>query len=190
MPFLKCIYQWKQENSNYNSYYGSKYYTNPDAVEKVIRYVTRTRQIEDRKNELIAIGGRGVYFNFSIEHIINQFLSMQNFYNINQRGGRRVFHEAYCLSDQDFINLNCDYANVYALAEKISDCYLQDRHQVLFAIHHDPEKKVHIHFVVNTVNYESGKKYHSSKEDLKRREKKFNEIFYAEVRNLLAERRM
>lgn len=34
-------------------------YTNNDAVENVLRYVTRTRPMEDRADELIAWGGWG-----------------------------------------------------------------------------------------------------------------------------------
>lgn len=184
MPILKNIYGWKKQNDGYACYYSKSYYTNPDVVENVIRYVTRTRVNEQRADELIAIGGKGIYYNLPVEDIINQFWGVQDLYNINQRGGRRIVHEIYSLSDQDFIDMNCEYINVYVVAELISEYYFKQGHQVLFAIHRDPEKKVHIHFVINSVNYINGKKYHSSKMDLDERKEEFNSIFENEVKKL------
>lgn len=187
MPILRNVAQYKRHDKGYNRYYGRSYYTNPDAVENVIRYVTRTRLNEQRAKELIAIGGKGIYYNLPVERIISQFLATQEVFNINQRGGRRIVHEIISLSDQDFANLNYDYRHVYLHAEAICEYYFSLGHQVLFAIHHDPEKKVHIHFVVNSINYTNGKKYHSSKQDLQARKEEFNSIFDDEVKKLSIE---
>ena len=151
-------------------------YTNKDAVEKVIRYITRTRWCENRQNELIAYGGAGVGIYLNPAEIIRQFLYVQNIYNINNRGGRRIYHEVLSFTDYEFQLLNWDYNSVLMIAQEISKFYYENGHQVLFGIHYSEEKRLHIHFAVNTINYRTGLKWHSSKIDLEQRKLLFNEI--------------
>lgn len=57
---------------------------NEDAVEKVIRYITRTRKNEDRADELITWGGMGVGCYASSELVIERFRAVQEVYGKKQ----------------------------------------------------------------------------------------------------------
>ena len=52
-------------------------YFNEDAVSNVIRYITRTRKNEDRKNELIGWGSYNTLNMGTPEFVIKQFLDVQ-----------------------------------------------------------------------------------------------------------------
>ena len=54
--------------------------------------------------------------------------------------------------------------------------YFQIGHQAVFAVHWESEKRCHIHFAVNTINFQDGRKWHSSFPEIKQREAIFNEI--------------
>lgn len=62
-------------------------YVNDDAVENVIRYVTRTRPDEDRRNELIFFGGAGV--SQEPEQMIVQFKYIQRTFRSNANTGKK-----------------------------------------------------------------------------------------------------
>ncbi len=153
-------------------------YTNKNAVENVIRYVTRTRVEETRAGELISYGGAGVGYYLPIEEIIWQFLLVQNIYNINARKGKRIYHEVFRLSEEDFRQLNCSYERVNEFAMQICQWYYRMGHQVVYAIHFDANLGIHIHLVVNTINFRNGLKWHTSMVDLGNRQFVYNRILY------------
>lgn len=156
-------------------------YTNTDANQKVIRYITRTREREDRKDELVAWGGIGVAVYGTPEEVIRQFTYVQdNLYNMKSKKNRRIFHEVYDLSEEDFANLGYDYSRVYGLAMTHANYYYSQGFQVVFAIHHAKttesfNKGVHIHYVVNSVNYMTGKLWHESFFEADKRKMSFDE---------------
>ena len=78
----------------YAGRYKSRNFTNADAVENLIRYVTRTRKNENRAGDLIKYGAAGAGYYLHPEDIIRQFLFVQNVYKINQRKGKRMYHES------------------------------------------------------------------------------------------------
>lgn len=158
---------------------GNGSYTNEKAVENVIRYITRSRIYEDRRNELISYGGAGIGGYLSPEEIIHQFLYVQEVYNIRNRRGRRICHEILCLSDEEFALLNCDYNLVEKIAQEIRYQYYLRGHQVLYGIHCSSNMRVHIHFAVNTINFITGLKWHSSKMEWIQREEMINRIVSA-----------
>ena len=55
---------------------------------------------------------------------------------------------------------------------------------MVYAIHWDKEKKLHIHFAVNAVNFMTGKKFITSKDGNNERERLFNEKLYCYCRML------
>lgn len=175
MPVLMDMGKWNRDHGGYRS--SKSYYTNVDAVEKVIRYITRTRCVESRSGELISVGGAGVICAGTVEEIIVQFLIVQNFYQIDKRGGRRVVHEILSFTEEEFNRINRNYALVNLVAREISAYFYLSGFQVVYAVHHDSEKHVHIHLAVNTINFKSGKKFHSGGEDFKYRIKHFQTIF-------------
>ncbi len=165
-----------QENPNYN--YGKRRanYSNAKAVENVIRYITRSRINETRRQDLISYGGLGINCFGRPEEIINQFLYVQHVYNIEARKGRRLYHEVFLLSDEEYCRLCQDMDQVNALAIELCNVYYQMGHQVVYAIHYEENKHLHIHFVFNSINVVTGKKWHEYKHDVARRERLFNEI--------------
>lgn len=168
-------------------------YTNDDAVEKVIRYITRTRKNEDRSNELIAWGGMGVGCYATPELVIEQFRRVQDTYGMNVKGGRRIFHETLGIRDEEFERMWRDYNLVYQIAMKCAEQYYSMGHQVVFAVHHAPKdnrggnKGVHIHFVVNTVNFITGRRWHTNFRQSDSREKMFAQNMESHINSRLKE---
>ncbi len=156
-------------------------YMNADAVENVIRYITRTRQNEDRADELIAWSGMGVGCYASPELVIDQFHAVQDVYGIKAKGGRRIYHEVLGFREEEFERMWRNYGLIYQIAVECAKKYYSMGHQVVFAIHHAPKdgqmgnKGVHIHFVVNTINFMTGKKWHTGFRQSYARERGFNQ---------------
>ena len=155
-------------------------YMNEDAVEKVIRYITRIRPNEDRADELIAWSGMGVGCYASPELVIEQFCAVQEVYGIKAKGGRRIYHEVLGIREEEFERMWRDYGLVYQIAAECAQRYYSRGHQVVFAIHHAPKDSqtgnsgVHIHFAVNTVNFMTGRRWHSYFRESYNREQDFN----------------
>lgn len=155
-------------------------YTNPDAIENVIRYITRTRRNETRGDELIGWGGMGVGCYASPELMIEQFHYVQRVYGMN-KNGRMLYHETFNITDEEFNKLDNDYNRVNWIALECAKVYYSNGYQVAYAIHDDikkvgTNKRVHIHFVVNAVNFMTGRKWHTSKRESFNRERSFNGI--------------
>lgn len=160
-------------------------YTNLDAIENVIRYITRTRKNETRGDELITWGGMGVGSYASPELVIEQFHFVQMAYGIN-KNGRMLYHETFNITDEEFDKLDNDYNRVKQIALECAKIYYSNGYQVAFAVH-DARKKeeiniekinkgVHIHFAVNAVNFTTGRKWHTSMKENFNRERSFNGI--------------
>lgn len=137
-------------------------YTNKNAVENVIRYASRTRANEDRFSELVSFGGMGVTMLSGVEDIIAQFLYVQNVYNIETRQGKRIYHEVFSLDEREAFNIKYDMTILDAVAKECCKVYYSAGFQVVYAIHYDPGKKYHIHFIVNSINYRTGLKWHTN----------------------------
>lgn len=156
-------------------------YTNGDAVGNVVRYITRTRAMEDREKELIAWGGLGISTYQNPALAIEQFCRLQKIYRIETRGSR-IFHEVLGITKEEFAKLGCDYGRVYQAAMECAQYYYSMGHQVVFAIHDakdgclEKNKGLHIHFVVNTINFMTGNKWHSNLRENWARNRTFDDI--------------
>ena len=150
-------------------------YENENVIENVIRYVTRSSVRENRRSNLIAYGGLGVRTFGSIEDIIFQMQIVQEIFNIKGRKGKRLLHETFNIMDIEFEEMGKDFGKVYALAYDCCQYYYSLGHQVVFAVHYEQDKRVHIHFVVNTINFFNGLKFHNFISDAQRREHTFNQ---------------
>lgn len=164
----------KQENK----YYKHSNYSNSNAVGNLIRYITRTRENEDREKDLIAFGAVGACYYFHPDDIIKQFLFVQNGYAINSRGGKRMYHEVFNLYDCEAAELNYDRMQLFWLGMKCSQIYFKMGFQTVFAVHWEEGKHYHIHFAVNSINFTNGRKWHTSLEEIKQREDIFNQILF------------
>ena len=133
-------------------------YENRDAVKYVIRYITRTRPNEDRGMELIAAGSLGT--SETSERMIEDFLRVQKCLRSPGRIGKKINHEVFLLTVEEIEQLGYPgkVQYLYWASQECARFFYEKGFQVVFAIHTDMEKGVHIHFAVNTVNYMNGKK--------------------------------
>ena len=156
-------------------------YVNDDAVENVIRYVTRTRAGEDRRNELIFFGGAGVAQ--EPEQMITQFKYIQRAFRSGANLGRKITHETFSFHQQEIQELDLD--KLMKFAYRCAFYYYSLGYQVVYAMHYNENQDYHIHFAVNAVNYRNGKKWHSSMRDLAMREGLFNRYLYEAKNGLI-----
>ncbi len=159
MPILIDMgaYNAQKDHRNRNTYY-----QNSDALEKVIRYITRTRENEDRANELLGIGGAGFYLGMTIEEIIKVFKYVQEVFGIDRRQGRRLVHYVYSFTNEEVALLKGHLEVVDYWARQMSMMFYEEGFQSIYAIHSDPEKKLHVHFVINSISFINGMKYHTN----------------------------
>jgi len=132
-------------------------YVNPQATTNNIKYITRTRENEKRRADLVSYGARGVSVNPILA--IEQFKKVQRHYRGSKYIGKRIFHETLLLNEEDLTRLNYDTRHIHAYAERCAYFYYCFGFQVMFAVHWDQEKKFHIHFVGNAVSYLDGHKW-------------------------------
>ncbi len=151
-------------------------YKNIYAVENVLRYILRARLNENRLQDLLAYGGKGIPICLSPNDIINQFLYTQNLYLINSRKGIRIYHELLSFTDWEYERLGYDINLIYQIAMRCCEEYFNNGYQVVFAIHYEVEKKLHIHFAINSIHYKTGKKLHTTIHENKIRECLFQDI--------------
>lgn len=151
-------------------------YSNRNAVDNVIQYITRTRNNEGRLGDLQGCGGAGVGSYAPPQVMISRFKVVQNCYGIEYRGGRRILHEVFSITDREFEDMGCDIALVNRLASELCLEYFNMGFQVVYAVHWDMEKKLHIHFAVNAVSYRTGKKINTFRKENWYRENRFNDI--------------
>ena len=169
MPVLRTLGKPQKNYKKTDSYYKEE-----DSIERLIRYITRTRVNEDRANELISVGGCGVSFDYGIEYIIEQIKQTQRFYEIDNRGGRRLYHEEYSFSDNEVYSLGIKLID--QIGYEISRYYFCLGYETLYAVHYSENKHFHIHIVHNSSNYITGKKYHENWHDNWIKEQAFNDI--------------
>ncbi len=165
-------------------------YTNPDAIDNVLRYVTRTRKCEKRENELVYCNSLGVMLSLGIDHCIYEMEQLQRFYSINNRGGRRMFHETLELTEQETSCFD-SIASLSKFADSCAYIYYQMGFQVVYAVHFVPysdedmtilqrqqkvRRGVHIHFAVNIISFLDGRKFHSTGSARIQRERYFNRL--------------
>ena len=170
------------KNEQGNSIYRKNNYTNKKAVSNVIHDITRTRENERQKRDLLNYGAVGCGCMIPADDMIQEFLYVQNAYGIEARKGKRMYHEIFSLLDEEVRGL---YYNPYYLYEFALECakwYYDQGFQVVFAIHH--QSKFHIHFAVNSINFRTGLKFHTSKIEKTKREQLFNWILQKHMRLL------
>ena len=69
---------------------------------------------------------------------------------------------------QSFAPGECTPAMAHEIGVKLAETLWGDRFQVLVATHLDKENHLHNHFVVNSVSFLDGKRYHRTKQDYRR----------------------
>lgn len=154
------------------------HYLNKNAVSNVVHYITRTRRDETKVQDLLGYGGIGVGVCASVEEIVQHICYVQEINRISVRGGRRMYHEWFLIKDEEYWMLGNNIELVKKIAEECANLFFDAGFQVVYGIHWQPDKRLHIHFGVSTINFRDGRKWHSSKKDLECRMVVFNEILY------------
>lgn len=151
-------------------------YTNIDAVENMIHYVTRSRTNEQRAGDLIGYGAVGVGYYLTPDDMIRQFLYVQNIYGIGRRRGKRMHHETFNLCDQDVLDLQLTPEELCEIGRECSQVFYRMGYQVVFAVHWEAEKGFHIHFAVNSISSINGHKFRTNQEEREKRTVIYNQI--------------
>lgn len=151
-------------------------YKNKNAVSNVIKYVTRKRENETRSDELIGYGAVGTGNYITPAEMIQRFNVVQKLHGINYRKGRRIFHEVFSITDDEFKQLGYCIDTVNQMAFEMCMEYFNNGFQAIYGIHWEETKKLHIHFAVNSVSFMTGKKFDTSVQGNLYRNQKFNLI--------------
>ena len=100
----------------------------------------------------------GINCNEDYKKVAYEFFETKNYFN--KTGGRQYRHYIQSFSPEDEISKE----KVLEIAIKWAELSFPN-HEIFIAIHNDKEH-LHSHFIVNTVNFENGKKLHENKEEL------------------------
>ena len=100
----------------------------------------------------------GINCNEEYKKVAYEFFETKNYFN--KTGGRQYRHYIQSFSPEDEISKE----KVLEIAIKWAELSFP-KHEIFIAIHNDKEH-LHSHFIVNTVNFENGKKLHENKEEL------------------------
>lgn len=157
-------YQYTGEDGvKYNA--KGMYFKNKNAVENLIRYILRRRTQEDRIADLKSWGIFGMPCTDNVEILIQIMQETQTVYRKTE--GRHMYHFVLTFSDPEKQAIGCNYSLVHQMSLEIGRYFYDQGFQNIFAVHDDPQKRVHVHFAVNSVSFLNGIKYHLNHQDVK-----------------------
>ena len=123
---------------------------NRDALEDVILYAAR----EDATNKKQYVSG----VNCTPANAREKMLKVKDEYD--KHGGVIAYH-----GYQSFAEGEVTPETAHEIGKRLAERLWGDRFQVLVATHLDKQSHIHNHFVLNTVSFVDGKKYHRTNED-------------------------
>lgn len=145
-------------------------YQNKDAVEKTIRYITGNNNAPEDK--VLSVGGLGVdYENF--QNAIEQFKITKSVYHKEDK--RQVLHMV--VSFDDGREKSLQESDIEELSYQIGRLLSRESYQIIWGIHRNTGH-THIHYIINSVSYETGEKY--------RMEHRESDIFQQRIQVLVA----
>ena len=115
----------------------NKSYKNPDAIDKVYKYMTQP----------LKAGGMVGGYNVIPEHAVYMMKAIKQIYN--KEGGRQLLHiilsfpPGVAVADEAMFEISSYIASYFC------------NHQVVFSIHYDTDQ-MHSHFMVNTISFTDG----------------------------------
>ena len=126
-------------------------YQNKDAVEKTIRYITGNNNAPEDK--VLSVGGLGVdYENY--QNTIEQFKITKSVYHKEDK--RQVLHMVVSYNDRREKSLQV--SDIEELGYQIGRLLSRESYQIIWGIHGNTGH-AHIHYIINSVSYETGEKY-------------------------------
>ncbi len=126
-----------------------KRYQNKSGMYNVLAYISQ------EKKAGIYVSG----YNCTPETVLLDFNATKNLYHKND--GRQYYHLVQSFEKHGHVSPELAHKIALEFAKQAFKEY-----EVLFATHHDREH-IHTHFVINSVSFETGKKYHSNEESIK-----------------------
>lgn len=143
-----------------------KFYTDEDMTEQdgqelsdVIRYAVNSRKTQKADNEDCAVVHRFVSgINCSPSTARDEMLAVKK--RFGKENGTVAYH-----GYQSFAPGEATPELAHEIGVKLATQLWGDRYQVIVATHLDKENHLHNHFVVNTVSFADGIKYHRTKKD-------------------------
>lgn len=143
-----------------------KFYTDEDMTEQdgqelsdVIRYAVNSRKTQKADNEDCAVVHRFVSgINCSPSTARDEMLAVKK--RFGKENGTVVYH-----GYQSFAPGEATPEMAHEIGMKLAARLWGDRYQVIVATHLDKENHLHNHFVLNTVSFVDGIKYHRTKKD-------------------------
>lgn len=138
----------------------NKNYKNRTALENAINYAVAKKDKQRNKvGKVRFVGGVGVDYT-NADKAVCQMRTIKKYYG--KTSGRQLYH--YCLSFTEDVE---DAQQVYIIGKIIAEDFFRG-HQVIFGVHEDSKSgHLHIHYVVNSVSYETGLKWHMSAKEFK-----------------------
>ncbi len=141
-------------------------YQNKDAAERLIRYITRTRENENKAHELLSYGFTSGYTYLKpIEDVIQEFEYVHEIYHSEDC---LMCHYVIHISDKLFAYMDENLNTVNAYATECCNFLFQMGHQACFAVHYTPKDKLHIHLAINRVNFTNGNKLRQYPKEIKK----------------------
>lgn len=143
-----------------------KFYTDEDMAEQdgqelsdVIRYAVNSRKTQKADNEDCAVVHRFVSgINCSPSTARDEMLAVKK--RFGKENGTVAYH-----GYQSFAPGEATPEMAHEIGMKLAARLWGDRYQVIVATHLDKENHLHNHFVLNTVSFVDGIKYHRTKKD-------------------------
>lgn len=135
-----------------------KFINNKVGLKKTLNYICKEEKTENK-----LISGKDC----RSENAYEEMMAIKNMYN--KTGGREKLHFVQAFSPDDPVN----YEMAHEITMKIADKF--KGFQVVVATHQDTEH-IHSHFVVNTVDFNTGRKIQFSNKDLERLKQYSNKL--------------
>lgn len=123
-------------------------YRDPDAVQDVINYITSESKVSSDGIICGAVSPENAAA--EMNHVIESY---------HKKSGPRIRHSVLSFSPEEPITPR----QVKKVAKECVQ-YYKDDYQIVSAVHEDRDH-LHIHFVMNTTSYCTGRKYHGDKAD-------------------------
>lgn len=160
---------------------GKGRYCGQESIESLIRYIARKN--DNPKDDLICCGAFGATDFTDIDVTIRQFECVQKLHKRNGNFGRYIDHEIYSFSAEEEQAIRQHGIPVENLARKMASDIYKDGFQVYYSVHEREHgtNRLHIHFAVNTVSFQTGKKRHENIQETEKREKRMNQIAADEI---------
>lgn len=160
-PGKVVIYAENPEKTANPKFYADRELTEQDGQElsDVIRYAVNSRKTQKADNEDCAVVHRFVSgINCSPSTARDEMLAVKK--RFGKENGTVAYH-----GYQSFAPGEATPEMAHEIGMKLAARLWGDRYQVIVATHLDKENHLHNHFVLNTVSFVDGIKYHRTKKD-------------------------